>query len=125
MIPGRNNKKILLIDNDESSCLLIQEILADYNIEVNFAKDGKSAIQLFETENNIGLVISDMKLPDISGFEILNRFIKINPLIPILAWTASLHNNMKKKCLNSGFSEFFEKPLDIDFFLGTLKKYFE
>ena len=125
MIPRKKNKKILLIDNDELSCLLIQEILTDCNIEVSLFKNGESAIQLFEIENNIGLVISDMKLQDTSGFEISNRFRIINPFIPILVYTASLHNNMKEKCLNSGFCEFFEKPLDIDFFLATLRKYFE
>ena len=50
---------------------MIQEILADYYIEFNFVKNGESAFHFFKTENNIRLVISNIILPDISGFEIL------------------------------------------------------
>ena len=116
-------KKILLADSDTASYFLISELLADYNIRIIHARSGQEAIRLFRQNPFIDMVITEIKLPGLDGFEILKATRAINPFITAIAQTAYVHNNMKQKCLMSGFNEYIPKPIDFDLFVTVLKKY--
>ena len=120
-----SHKKILYIDDDETGRMLIQEILCDRHVELLTAREGNEAIALFKSVANISLVISDLKLPDITGFEVLETIRKTDPEIPVIAHSAYLHNRMKEKCMRSGFTEFIPKPVDIRQFLILVDKYLD
>jgi len=67
------------------------------------------------------LVITETRLPHADGFTILNEIREIKPDIPIIAQTASVLDNMEKKCLEAGFNEIIFKPIDIGYFVSVVK----
>ena len=119
----RKDKSILLIDDDNTTCLLINEILSDFQVKITTIKNGKEAIEYMEKEKETDLVIIDIRLPDMSGFDVLKKLKTTNPAVPLIALTAWVNKQVKEICLNSGFTAFIEKPIDIDFFLSVINKY--
>jgi len=116
-------KCILVIDDDNTSCLLIREILEDFNVKIITIKSGKKAIEYIEKVKEMDLVIIDIRLPDINGFEILKRLKATSRFVPVIALTALVNKQIKEICLNAGFNEFIEKPTDIDLLLSVINKY--
>jgi len=114
---------ILLIDNDIASYFLVYEILSEYNIEVVHARCGKEGLKLLMALSSIQLVITELLLPQLNGFEVLREIKRINPYMQVITQTANVMNNMKQTCLNAGFDEFIEKPINIDFFASKVLKY--
>ena len=117
------NTKILYIDNDEASYFLVSELLEGCNVEIHHARCGLRAVQIFNANPSFNLVITELKLPEIDGFGVLHEIRKINPDIPIIAQTATVVNNTKYTCINCGFSEYIQKPIDFREFVSMVMKY--
>ena len=108
-----------------ASYILISEILRNSNVKITHCKCGTSAILLFRKYPSFDLVITETRLPKASGFTVLNEIRRIKPDIPIIAQTASVLDNMKKRCLEAGFNEFVAKPFDLKEFTIIVKKYIQ
>lgn len=117
------NTKILYIDNDEASYFLVSELLEGCNVEILHARCGLGAVQLFNANPFFDLVITELKLPEIDGFGVLREIRKINPCIPIIAQTATVVNNTECTCINAGFNEYIQKPIDFREFVSMVMKY--
>jgi two-component system, cell cycle response regulator DivK len=117
------NKKILFVDNDMASYYLVSEILKEHDIEIIYATSGQNAIRLFRQNPFIDAIITEIKVPKLDGFGILNEIRKMNPHIPVLVQTANVCNEIEKRCLQAGFNEFISKPIDIALFADIVKKY--
>lgn len=115
--------KILYIDNDIASYILVSELLIDYEVEIIHSRCGLEAIGIFKAIPSIKVVITELKLPNIDGFGVLKEVRKINPTIPVIAQTAHVINNMKYCCLCAGFNEFIDKPIDLELFTSEVLKY--
>jgi two-component system, cell cycle response regulator DivK len=118
-------KQILYIDSDMASYILICEILRNCNVKITHCKSGTSAILLFKKYPFFDLVITETRLPRVSGFTVLNEIRIVKPDIPIIAQTASVLDNMEKRCLGAGFNEFVAKPFDLKEFIITTMKYIQ
>ena len=116
-------KSILVIDDNCTACLLINEILSDYNIRIPTANTGNIALWYIENFEKFDLIIIDIRLPDMDGFDLLYRIKATSPSVPIIAHTALVSKQIKEICLNCGFSEFIEKPSEIDTFISIINKY--
>jgi CheY-like chemotaxis protein len=116
-------KQILYIDSDIASYILVSEILASCNVKITHCKCGTSAILLFKKYPSFNLVITEIKLPGANGFAVLNEIRKIKPDVPIIAQTASVLDNMEKRCLEAEFNDFVAKPFDIGHFVALTFKY--
>lgn len=115
---------ILIVEDDQFNISLFEEMLKPTKINCFFANTGLSAIELFKSINNkVDLILMDIKLPDISGFEVTMEFKKINPKLPILAQTAFASENDKKKALDSGCSGFVAKPIKRDLLFETINQF--
>jgi CheY-like chemotaxis protein len=91
----KNNKHLLIVDDDESMRAMLKRVLKNYNVEL--AEDGESAIRLLKTEHFDALLL-DLKLPDMDGLEILN-LVKGDPEtadMPVVVVTARTDPNMLK-----------------------------
>lgn len=116
-------KQILYIDSDIASYILVFAILNDPNIEIAHCKDGLTAIKSFKQYPLFDLIITEIKVPIVNGFTILNEIRRIKLGIPIIAQTASVLDNMKERCLDAGFNEFVAKPFEIENFVRMVVKY--
>lgn len=107
---NKNPKKILVVEDDESSFEFIKTILSKENFTLIHAWNGNDGITLYEKNKDIDLIILDIKLPGMNGYEVLKAIRENNSHIPIIAQTAFVIGEERKKAIDSGFDEFLAKP---------------
>jgi len=117
-------KKILIVEDDDIGCSLLKEIFTDYDFSIERAKDGLEAIEYFKhSKYAFDLVLMDLRLPNMNGFEATSRIKDINPSIPVIAVTAYVHSQSIYDSQNCGCDEFIAKPFEINHLLSVVKKY--
>jgi CheY-like chemotaxis protein len=116
-----HKKSILIVDDDSASLLLLNEIFKEFKYIILSSVDGESAVKLL-TEQPVDLVLLDIRLPDISGFTVLNEIKKkFNNQIKVIAQTANiLEDNMHY--LNVGFDDYIYKPYNIEDLIEKIEK---
>ncbi|MBU3101104.1 MULTISPECIES: response regulator transcription factor [Clostridium] len=103
--------KILLIDDEESILNLVRMNLVLEGFEVITSATGNNGIKVFQDENP-DLVLLDLMLPDLDGYEVMNRMQQINRGIPIILLTAKGQLNDKLLGLQLGADDYITKPFD-------------
>ena len=118
------NKTMLLVDDDYFSCLLVQELLNETKVKIIEAQTGEEAISIFRKTKNINLVLLDIKLPGVDGFEVCKQIYHINPAVPVIAYTASkLYGTAKQHKIES-FDDILLKPVCFNKLFRVFLKYF-
>jgi CheY-like chemotaxis protein len=114
-------RKLLLAEDDEPCRLLVSEILRGANVQILKAWDGLSAQKMFKRHaSEIELVIIDICLPGLDGFELLKQIRIINPHITALALSALAPGLLIEKCEGAGFDTLISKPFDSGEFYQTV-----
>lgn len=84
----------------------------------------KEAIQILENDSEINLVLMDMMMPEMDGYEAV-RIIRQTPSInhiPVIAVTAQAMEEDRQKCLDAGAQDYVKKPIDVDVLLTAIEK---
>ncbi len=104
-------KKILIVEDEPMSILLIQKILKSYQFELIIATNGLDAIEKFKN-TDISLVIMDLYMPEMDGFEASKRIKQISKDTPIIviSTTTIAEDDLKK---DIGIDYFLAKPLNV------------
>lgn len=118
-----SNKKILLVEDDDLNINLIRKVLISTNVEIMAAENGFASLDIIRNTINIDLVLLDIQLPDISGYELAKLFKKINPEIKIIAQTANAYSEDRQKALDYGCNDYIVKPIDRTELLKIISKY--
>ena len=105
------DKTILIVEDDEMSYIFLKEILKGTRANLLHAKTGNKALELANTNQQIDLVLMDIKLPDISGYEVTS-LIKKSRDIPVIAQTAFAMADDHKKCIEVGCDDYLSKPIN-------------
>ena len=106
--------KVLLVAEDEDfNFIFLEEILIDTNAKIIRARDGKEAIQLFETNPEIDLVLMDMQMPIMNGYDATRSIKKIKKEVPVIAQTAYHYGEAYEEIMAAGCDDFVSKPIDI------------
>jgi two-component system sensor histidine kinase/response regulator len=116
--------KVLVVEDDKGSRLLMQTILSNHKIRVECAENGKEAIEKV-TSTSYDVVLMDMQLPILSGYEatkIIRQELQLSRL-PIIAVTASAIVGDKQECLAAGADDYISKPISADDLLLFIKKW--
>lgn len=121
-IPNWNNKKILVVEDDNINFILMKEILSKTNAEIIRAVNGKNAIEISASEK-LDLILMDILLPDISGFDAFIEIRKTNPEIPVVAQTAQAMVEEKRKIEKAGFSAYISKPIKTGVLFKTINNF--
>jgi CheY-like chemotaxis protein len=104
-------KHILVVEDDPLSVEFFRIVLEDANAKVTLASSGGEALVIFEAEPRLDLILMDVQLPDINGYEVTRRIRKLNSSIPILAQTAFAMAEDRAKSLEAGCNEYLSKPI--------------
>ncbi|MBN2006841.1 MAG: response regulator [Anaerolineae bacterium] len=107
--------KILYIEDNPGNRMLVQRILLVEDYDVFEAEDGPTGIEIALREKP-DLILMDMNLPDLDGYELTRRMRAIPELahIPIIAMTANVMQGDREKTLAAGCSGYIPKPIDVD-----------
>jgi DNA-binding response OmpR family regulator len=118
------NPTILYVDDDLSSLLLVKEQLKSHDINVITESNGKVGITTYlELKDEIDLIILDVHLPNINGYDVLLSIRQNDKKIPIIMVTATSFVENKELILKMGANEYLIKPISQKELLHTIKKY--
>ena len=108
-----NGVRLLAVDDDPRNLYALTALLEDEGIEVLTAKSGVAAIDLISSDRQIDLVLMDIMMPDMDGFETISKIRNDpnNQRLPIVALTAKIMHGDKETCLQKGASDYISKPI--------------
>jgi len=112
----KNNNKdlnILIVDDDSSLRNMLSIVLKKEGYIIFSAENGKTAIKLLK-KNHVDLIISDIKMPDISGIDLLQKVKSINPELPFILITAFSSTNDAIEAMKLGADDYITKPFNLD-----------
>ncbi len=115
-------RRILIVEDDEKSRRLLSDVLAFHGYEVAAVRSGEEGLRT-ATANAPDAALLDIQLPGISGFEVLAGLREpacCGARLPVVAVTASVMDQDRKKILAAGFNAFVSKPVNIRDLLATL-----
>jgi len=116
VVDNKKNKKldgmrVLVVDDSEDNQYLLERILTDWGIQVAFASNGEEAIEKALSEE-FDLILMDIQMPVLDGFESTARLRKQHYSKPIIALTANAMREDREKCLKMGFNDYLMKPIN-------------
>jgi len=119
-----SGKTILIAEDDPSNQLFINVILTITKVKIIMANDGEEAIQLFNTHrDSIDLVIVDVKMPRINGYQLTQYIKEHKPELPVIALTANAMNNDREEALKNGCDDYLSKPIAKELLYNTIERY--
>ena len=116
-------KTVLLADDDVRNIFSLTKMLEQHQMKVIAATDGKEALKLLNENPAIDVVLMDMMMPELDGYETttaIRQNIKYRNL-PILAVTAKAMMGDREKCIAAGASDYISKPVDLDQLVSLLR----
>ncbi len=117
------NKTFLVVEDEESNFKLIQAVLRKTKAKIIWVTDGKSAVEKCMSNDEINLVIMDIKMPVMDGFEATRQIKKFNKNLPIIAQTAYAMVEDRENSLIAGCNDYISKPIDISEFLKKISNF--
>ncbi len=116
-------KTILIAEDTDCSFLYLKTILRNTSATILWASTGQEAINLVREHREIDIVLMDINMPGISGFEATVGIHSIRPELPVIAQTAYVHDNEVELCFSSGCIDYIPKPIDKNMLLEKLGKF--
>jgi signal transduction histidine kinase/DNA-binding response OmpR family regulator/HAMP domain-containing protein len=116
-------KKVLVVDDDVRNIFALTALLEANGMSVSFAENGKDAIEVLERTPSVRLVLMDVMMPGMDGYE-TTRAIRDDPSyasLPIIALTAKAMKGDREKCIGAGASDYIAKPVDPDQLLSLMR----
>lgn len=119
-----SNKRILVAEDDEINYLLLTKMLSPYkNLELIRARNGKEAVDIFTNDNAFDLILLDIKMPIMNGFEAFEHISNTKTTIPIIAQTAFSSSDDIKIITKTGFTDYILKPIDREKLFDLMNQY--
>lgn len=116
--------KVLVAEDDLAGYNYLKILLTRAGCEVLHASDGIQTVQLVQQIPDIDLVLMDIKMPGMDGYEATRKIKQINPQIIIIAQTAHAMAGDREKVLNAGFDEYISKPIRSKILMDMIRKFF-
>jgi HAMP domain-containing protein/CheY-like chemotaxis protein/signal transduction histidine kinase len=116
-------RKVLVVDDDIRNIFALNSLLERHQMQVITATNGQEAIKLVESTENLSLVLMDVMMPEMDGYETMRR-IRQQPAfrtLPIIALTAKAMKGDREKCLEAGASDYVAKPVNTDQLLSLVR----
>jgi CheY-like chemotaxis protein len=118
-------KKVVIVDDDIRNIFAMTSMLERYKMEVHSAETGKAALELLQNEADTDLVLMDIMLPEMDGYETIRAVRKMYGFeqLPIIALTAKAMKGDREKCIDAGASDYISKPVDTERLLTLLRNW--
>ncbi len=114
---------VLLTEDDEYSMFIICHLLDKLNISYHKATNGKEAVKIFIENPGINLVLMDISMPEMDGFDALSEIRKTNRTIPVVALTAYDFPEIMEMAVTACFDDYLIKPVRKDLLINCLKNH--
>ncbi len=111
---------VLIVDDDPGQRSLLLSCLGAYDLELISAASGEEALALLQ-DRSVALMVSDVRMPGLSGLETLRRARRLHPELPVLLVTAYADIRDAVAAMRDGAINYLEKPIDVDEFLSCVR----
>ncbi|TKK68900.1 response regulator [Ilyomonas limi] len=117
------NKTVLIADDDVRNIYSLTKALEAHRMNVVSATDGKEALEVLKENPKVNIVLMDMMMPEMDGYEATQTIRKMPQYrnLPVLAITAKAMYGDREKCIQAGASDYISKPVDIDQLISLLR----
>jgi PAS domain S-box-containing protein len=119
----KDNHKILVAEDDKMSYLFLKNLLEPKGFRIAYAKNGAEAVEMVRNDNEISLVLMDIKMPVMNGKEAIRQIRTFNQNVPIIAQTAYAMPTDRNKFLEIGSNDYISKPIETNKLIKLLGKY--
>jgi CheY-like chemotaxis protein len=116
-------KNVLVVDDDVRNIFALSSLLERHDMRVISASTGQEAIQLIHETPDVAVVLMDIMMPEMDGYETMRRIRAEQQfrMLPIIALTAKAMKGDREKCLEAGASDYIAKPVNTDQLLSLLR----
>ena len=114
---------ILVAEDDELNYIYIREIFKGTGAELLHAVNGREAVEICRNNDKIGILLIDIKMPVMNGYEAIKQIREFRPDLPIIAQTAFALSNEMLKAFNAGSNDYISKPFKKEQLLALISKY--
>jgi CheY-like chemotaxis protein len=118
-----HGRKVLVVDDDARNIFALTSVLENHEVDVLSATNGRHAIDILQSTPDISMVLMDIMMPEMDGYETMREIRKIANFrtLPILALTAKAMKGDREKCLEAGASDYISKPVNTDQLLSLMR----
>jgi HAMP domain-containing protein/signal transduction histidine kinase/DNA-binding response OmpR family regulator len=116
-------KTVLVVDDDVRNIFALTSLLEEHNLNVVHAENGHAGIDLLTSTPGIDLVLMDIMMPEMDGYETMRAIREIQRFrsLPIIALTAKAMKGDRAKCIEAGASDYITKPVDLEQLFSVLR----
>ena len=116
-------KTVLIADDDVRNIFSMTKSLEGYGMNVLSAIDGREALKQLSENDGVDIVLMDMMMPEMDGYESIRRIREIPRFrnLPVIAVTAKAMTGDREKCISAGASDYITKPVDVDQLVSLLR----
>ncbi|WP_270089541.1 response regulator [Sphingobacterium sp. SYP-B4668] len=116
-------KKVLIADDDMRNVFALSTAFEAYNMQIEVANNGLEAIQLLEKGNDFDLVLMDIMMPEMDGFEAIEKIRQNKKFanLPVIAVTAKAMKGDREKTIQIGANDYISKPIDLDKLISLMR----
>jgi len=117
------NRKVLIVDDDLRNSYSLTNALEEDELRCITAENGASAIRLLDEHPDIDIILMDVMMPEMDGYEATREIRKMDKFrkLPIIALTAKAMKADREKCLESGMSDYISKPVNMEQLLALMR----
>jgi len=124
LYPKISGLKVLVVEDDEPSEILIRKIIKDYSKDILIAKNGIEAIDICRNIPDLDLILMDVKMPTMDGYEATRKIRQFNKEVIIIAQTAYALTGERENAINAGCNDYISKPINRVLLAELMQKYF-
>jgi CheY-like chemotaxis protein len=116
------NRRILIVDDDMRNIYAITSVLESYGMKVNYAENGRQAIDYLKRNPETDMILMDTMMPEMDGLEATSAIRELPEFseLPIISLTAKAMKGDREKCIAAGASDYITKPVDPDKLLSLM-----
>jgi CheY-like chemotaxis protein len=120
---GLAGRRVLIVDDDIRNIFSLTGVLEQHQVHVVHAESGRQGIELLDATPGVDMVLMDVMMPDMDGYETLRRIRRMERFrkLPIIAITAKAMKGDREKCIGAGASEYISKPVDTDQLVSMMR----
>ncbi len=115
---------VLIAEDDDTSALFLQQILKNYSLDILQTDTGAGAVEICRNTTGLDLILMDIKMPVMDGYEATRQIRKFNKQVIIIAQTGFALSGDKELAIEAGCNEYIAKPLNVQLLNRILSNYF-
>ncbi|HEX6639335.1 MAG TPA: response regulator, partial [Steroidobacteraceae bacterium] len=121
------DRKVIVVDDDVRNIFALNSLLERHGMNVITATNGHDAIKLLDQHPDVALILTDVMMPEMDGYETMRRIREIPAfrMLPIIALTAKAMKGDREKCLQAGASDYVAKPVNTEQLLSLVRMWLQ